>query len=80
MFVANNNINNTKIIDETKNIEINDYIKIKVVDNFKLLGVTIDYKFNFSKFINETCLKINKKLYSIKKIFYLSTSVKLQFF
>ncbi len=54
-IVANNNINNTKIIDETKNIEINGYIKINVVDNFKLLGVTIDNKLNFSKFINETC-------------------------
>jgi hypothetical protein len=43
-----------------KNIEINDFIKINVVDHFKLLGATIDNKFNFSKFINETCLKIKK--------------------
>jgi hypothetical protein len=62
-------------------IEINfDGISIKVVKQFKLLGIIIDDKMLFSKYIASICLKVNYKLYSIKKLFYLSTSVKVQFF
>ena len=57
-----------------------DGFYVKVVDSFKLLGVIIDNKLNFS----EQCLNIkklvNRKLYSIKRLFYLSTTVKIQFF
>jgi hypothetical protein len=68
-----------------KKIEIPDFIqikeaKIKVVDNFKLLGFTIDNRLNFMKLVSETCLSVNKKLFSIKRLFYLCTSVKIQFF
>jgi hypothetical protein len=55
-------------------------IRIKVVDEFKLLGFTIDKKLNFVKLVSETCLAVNRKLYSIKRLFYLCTSVKIQFF
>jgi len=55
-------------------------IKIQVVSTFKLLGVTLDNKLTFTKHVQETCLTINKKLYSIKRLFQLSTSVKIHFF
>jgi len=57
-----------------------DNNNIKVVDSFKLLGITIDNKLNFSKFVGDIRLAINRRLYSIKKLFYLSFQVKLQFF
>ena len=57
-----------------------DNIKIKVVSSFKLLGVLIDDKLNFQSYVAQQCLNINRKLFSIKRIFYLSFAVKLQFF
>jgi hypothetical protein len=55
-------------------------ITINLVANFKLLGVTIDERLNFNDYISSLAKTINQKLYSIKRIFYLSFSVKLQFF
>ena len=57
-----------------------DNIKIEVVSSFKLLGVLIDDKLNFQSYVAQQCLNINRKLFSIKRIFYLSFAVKLQFF
>jgi hypothetical protein len=54
-------------------------IKIEVVSSFKVLGVTTDNKLNFADFVRETRKIINKKLYSIRRLFYLSHSAKLQF-
>jgi len=50
------------------------------VPSFKLLGVEIDNKLSFSQYVGELKRTINKKLYSIKRIFYLPTAVKIQFF
>ena len=61
------------------NIDIMNY-SIEVVDSFKLLGVTLDSKLNFSEFISCTKKLINARLYSIKRLFYLSFNVKIQFF
>ena len=56
-------------------------VSIKVVRQFKLLGVILDDKMLFNKHIASICIKINFRLYSIKKLFYLATSVKkVQFF
>ena len=68
-----------------KKIEIPDFfiirgLKISVVKEFKLLGFTIDSKLNFMKLVSETCLAVNRKLFSIKRLFYLCFSVKIQFF
>ena len=68
-----------------KKIEIPDFffvkgLKICIVKEFKLLGFTIDTKLNFMKLVSETCLAVNRKLFSIKRLFYLCTSVKIQFF
>ena len=57
-----------------------DSIKVEVVDKFKLLGVLLDNKLNFNAYVAQQCLSINKKLYSIKRLFYLPFNVKLQFF
>ena len=49
-------------------------------NSFKLLGVTIDNKLNFAEHSSNVKKLINRKLYSIKCLFYLSTKVKIQFF
>ena len=61
-------------------ISLSDKITIKVVDKFKLLGVDLDSDLTFAKFISNICLQVNRKLYSIKRLFFLYFSVKLQFF
>ena len=53
---------------------------VKVVDQFTLLGVTIDSKLNFITYIALKKKEINKKIHSIKRLFYLSLPVKIQFF
>ena len=57
-----------------------DNVKIRIVQEFKLLGVVIDNKLTFNKFVANQRALINKKLYSIKRLFYLPVDVKLQFF
>ena len=52
----------------------------KLVKSFKLLGVTIDNKLNFSKYVGDLRNNVNKRLFSINRLFYLATSVKIQFF
>jgi hypothetical protein len=53
---------------------------VKVVNSFKLLGIIIDNKLDFRQYASELRKNVYSKLYSIKNIFYLSFSVKLQFF
>ena len=54
--------------------------EVKVVDSFKLLGIIIDNKLNFKKYASHLRITVNRRLYSIKRLFYLSFPVKLQFF
>jgi hypothetical protein len=53
---------------------------IEIVNTFKLLGVEIDNKLRFKNYVANLTLKLNRKLYSIKKLFYLNFNLKLQFF
>ena len=53
---------------------------VNVVDSFKLLGVTIDKKLNFRQHVRNIKKDVNKRLFSIKRLFFLPFSVKLQFF
>ena len=53
---------------------------IKVVEKFKLLGVTIDDNLNFAMYVSNTCKNINYNLKSIKKLFYIRTTINVQFF
>ena len=55
-------------------------VDIEVVSSFKLLGVTIDNKFTFHKYISMTCRRINNVLHSIKRLFFLQLATKIQFF
>ena len=51
-----------------------------MVNQFKLLGVIIDNDLTFLPQVASLRIKINQRLFSIKKIFFLDDSVKLQFF
>jgi len=73
MFVTNKRVSLPSYVD------LNG-VSVSVVSEFKLLGVTLDNKLNFDKHISIVCGQINSKLFSIKRLFYLNTSVKLQFF
>ena len=70
MFITN------KLVKLSKEIYI-DGVYVKVAGSFTLLGDIIDNKLNFS----EQCLNIkklvNRKLYRIKRLLYLSTTVKI---
>ena len=48
--------------------------------SFKLLGVTLDNKLTFTEHCSNIKKIVNKKLYSIKRLFFLCTSVKIHFF
>lgn len=54
--------------------------EVEVVKKFKLLGVMIDSCLNFNDYLIDIKKRVNKRLYSIKNIFYLSQNVKVQFF
>ena len=73
MFITNKRVK----LPET--ININDS-EIQVVSSFKILGIIVDNKLNFLEYASKLRLIVNRKLFSIKKLFYLCTSVKLQFF
>jgi hypothetical protein len=70
----------SKRIKAPKEIEIAAGISVRVVEQFKLLGVTIDNKLNFETYASMIKKSVNRKLYNIKRLFYLCQSVKLQFF
>ena len=78
MFITNKrNIaipasNSLDIIDST--------LKLKVVDKFKLLGVTVDEKLNFLNYVGDLRKTINGKLFAIHNLFFLPYPVKIQFF
>ena len=60
------------IVIDTKNVE--------VVSSFKLLGVLIDQNLNFIEYISQLRNLINIKLFSIKKLHFLSQKIKIHFF
>lgn len=71
-------------INKTRNITPDEILidnkRVEVVSSFRLLGVTIDNKLSFLHHCRDLRKNINKRLYSIKRIFYLPFSVKIQFF
>ena len=73
MFVTN------KRTEKPKSVELNN-CSIQVVDDFRLLGVTLDSKFSFVKHASLLVLSVNRKMFAIKRIFYLSHEVRIQFF
>jgi hypothetical protein len=59
--------------------EIND-TRINTTKTFKLLGVNIDDKLQFIDYAAQLSLSINRKMHTIKKLFYLPYSIKILFF
>jgi hypothetical protein len=53
---------------------------LEVVKNFKLLGVTIDDSLGFHDHVELMKKSVNRKIFSYKKLFYLSLSTKVKFF
>ena len=81
MFVTNRRVKlpseiSVKQLINNKTVEVS----VKVVNSFRLLGVTLDNKLNFSEHCSNLKKVINRKLFSIKRLFYLATSVKIHFF
>ena len=69
-----------KRIEKQVKININDQIEIQVVKSFKLLDVHIDDRLNFQHHTKQVCSSINKKLYAIKRLSFLTFVVKMKFF
>ena len=57
-----------------------DWANVEFVKEFKLLGIIIDSNLNFQSFCAALKKAVSTRLYSIKRLFYLCTAVKLQFF
>ena len=66
MFITNKRIKTNLPVE----IEIIKDTVVKVVDNFKLLGVTIDNKLNFDLHCANTRKIPNRKMFSIKIQFF----------
>ena len=82
MFVTNRRLKlPSEIIVNKQTIKGVEHIsKVEVVNSFKLLGVTIDTKLNFTEHCSNLKKIINRKMFSIKRLFYLATKVKIHFF
>lgn len=85
MFITNKHISHYDEIKKirTNGLEIPSQIKlqgisIQVVDRFELLGIMIDRRLQFQHHINKIKKHVNIRVFSIKKMSYLSFSVKLQ--
>ncbi len=55
-------------------------IDVEVVGSFRLLGIVIDKELNFYDHINALKVLVNRKLFSFKRLFFLSFEIKVQFF
>jgi hypothetical protein len=82
MFVTNKRVKLPTEITISSKIVNNETvdINVNVVTSFKLLGVTLDNKLTFTEHCSNLKKIINRKLYSIKRLFFLCTSVKIHFF
>ena len=66
-------------LDKPKFIKISNE-EIEIVEMFKLLGVKIDSCLTFKDHVKHIKAMVNQKLYALRKLSFLATSVKLQFF
>ena len=70
----------TLFADDTTIYTSIDSVNIEVVSSFKLLGVMIDRKLDFHNHVDVLKTLVNRKLFSYKKLFFLSFATKVQFF
>ena len=68
MFVTNRRVKLPNEKTVCKDINGKD-IQVNFVNNFKLQGVTIDNKLNFSEHVSNVKKIVNRKLFSIKRLF-----------
>ena len=90
MFITNKHVNYpSRIKINSHTIEVVDsfvigqtdtVIDIDVVENIKLLGITIDNKLIFSNFFKNLSKKVLFKLYCIKRLIYLPLNIRVMFF
>ena len=57
-----------------------DNHSVQVVNSFKLLGIHIDNYLSFENQVAEIKRSVNKKLYSLKRLKFLSLSTEIYFF
>ena len=75
------NWSKTKLIFITKQRAIHpnslviDGWSVEVVDELELLGILIDHNLLFNKYVDRLKSSVNQRLYSIKKLFYLSLTL-----
>ena len=68
-----------KFLEHPKFITIADKA-VDVVSTFKLLGINIDHTLSFNDHVRKIKAQINKKIFVLMKLSYLSQSVKMNFF
>jgi len=71
------------IKDSKTELPKNIYIEknaVEVVNEFRLLGVFLDSKLSFSCFAKQLAKSVYAKLFSFKKLFFLTETTKIQFF
>lgn len=74
MFISKNSK-----IKIPKQIEIGTF-QVEVVDKFRLLGIDLDSTLSFSCFLANIVKCTNRRLFAIKRLFFISHRVKTQFF
>jgi hypothetical protein len=74
MFIIRNNN-----ITIPKSIEIHNQ-HVEVVKQFRLLGVELDQNLKFSFFVADICKKVNRRIFAVKRLFFITHKVKIQFF
>ena len=55
-------------------------IDIDVVEDIKLLGITIDNKLNFNHYFKSFAKKVNFKVYCIRRLIFLPEKTRVMFF
>ena len=68
MATTNRFVNNKRVVFSKETIIKS--VSIQLVDNFKLLGITLNNKLNFIKHSYLLKKFINRKLFSIKRLFF----------
>jgi hypothetical protein len=74
MFISRNSK-----ISLPKQINIGS-VQVEVVNKFRLLGIELDSNLNFSNFLASIYKCTNRRLFAIKRLFFISHKVKTQFF
>jgi hypothetical protein len=78
MFVSSRRGEENAEWEQVKALTVGE-VEIKAVENFRLLGITLDTKLSFVKHASDTALSATRKMFALKRIFYLSHEVRVHF-